>query len=139
MRGTVCLGFAVAVSVSPAAASRQTPPAATVRATLNQYCVTCHNARVRSGELALDSLDASNVASNAPAWEKVVRKVRTGAMPPAGMPRPDEPTAAALVASLTTALDRAATPNPGRPLLHRLNRAEYANVVRDDLAGCPAK
>ncbi|HET9010976.1 MAG TPA: DUF1592 domain-containing protein, partial [Gemmatimonadaceae bacterium] len=89
---------------------------------------------MRSGELALDSLDASNIAANAPVWEKVVRKVRTGAMPPAGMPRPDEPTAAALVTSVTTALDRAATPNPGRPLLHRLNRAEYANVVRDLLA-----
>ncbi|HET9269769.1 MAG TPA: DUF1592 domain-containing protein [Vicinamibacterales bacterium] len=133
----------MAVSVSPAAASRQTPPAAgpgrsanvaPVRAILDQYCVTCHNARARSGELALDALDTSNVAANAAVWEKVVRKVRTGAMPPAGMPRPDEPTAAALVTSLTTALDRAATPNPGRPLLHRLNRAEYANVVRDLLA-----
>jgi mono/diheme cytochrome c family protein len=139
----VCLGLAVAASISPAAAARQTPPAAapgrgangaSVRTTLDQYCVTCHNARVRSGELALDALDTSNVAANAAVWEKVVRKVRTGAMPPAGMPRPDDPTAAALVTSLTTALDRAATPNPGRPLLHRLNRAEYANVVRDLLA-----
>jgi len=141
-RVAVCLGL-VAASISPAAASRQTRPAtgparaanaATVRATIDQYCVTCHNARVRSGELALDSLDASNIGANAAVWEKVVRKVRTGAMPPAGMPRPDEPSAATLVTSVTTALDRAATPNPGRPLLHRLNRAEYANVVRDLLA-----
>jgi len=89
---------------------------------------------VRSGELALDALDVSDVAPQAATWEKVVRKVRAGAMPPAGMPRPDEATAAALVADLTASLDRAAMPNPGRPLLHRLNRAEYANVVRDLLA-----
>ena len=68
------------------------------------------------------------------AWETVVRKLRTGAMPPPGMPRPDDATLSAVLTSLTTALDRAATPNPGRPLLHRLNRAEYANVVRDLLA-----
>ena len=96
--------------------------------------MTCHNQRVRSGELALDALDVSNVAPQAATWEKVVRKVRAGAMPPAGMPRPDEATAAALVSELTASLDCTATPNPGRPLLHRLNRAEYANVVRDLLA-----
>jgi hypothetical protein len=105
-----------------------------VRATLDRYCVTCHNQRLRSGELALDSLDVSNVAPQAATWEKVVRKVRAGAMPPAGMPRPDEATAAALVSQLTASLDQTATPTPGRPLLHRLNRAEYANVVRDLLA-----
>jgi len=104
------------------------------RATLDRYCVTCHNQRVRSGELTLDTLDVSNVAANAAKWEKVVRKVRAGAMPPAGMPRPDEATASALVSELTTSLDRTATPDPGRPLLHRLNRAEYANVIRDLLA-----
>jgi len=141
-RAVVCLGLAMAASISPAAAARQAAPStpsprggqAATRATLDQYCVTCHNQRVRSGELALDSLDVTNVAAHAARWEKVVRKVRTGSMPPAGMPRPDEATAAALVGDLTTALDRAASPNPGRPLLHRLNRAEYANVIRDLLA-----
>ncbi|HEV8395875.1 MAG TPA: DUF1592 domain-containing protein [Vicinamibacterales bacterium] len=109
-------------------------PAPTARATLDRYCVTCHNQRVRSGELTLDGLDVANVVPHAATWEKVVRKVRAGAMPPAGMPRPDGATAAALVSELAAALDRTATPNPGRPLLHRLNRAEYANVVRDLLA-----
>jgi hypothetical protein len=104
------------------------------RATLDRYCVTCHNQRVQSGQLSLESLDTSQAAGHAATWEKVVRKVRTGAMPPAGMPRPDGATAAALVSDLTSALDRAATPNPGRPLLHRLNRSEYANVIRDLLA-----
>jgi len=89
---------------------------------------------VRSGGLALDELDVANVAPQAATWEKVVRKVRAGAMPPAGMPRPDGGAAEALVSEVTASLDRAATPNPGRPLLHRLNRAEYANVVRDLLA-----
>jgi len=117
----------------PAAPGRSVPPQG-ARATLDRYCVTCHNQRVRSGELTLDTLDVSNVAANAAKWEKVVRKVRAGAMPPAGMPRPDEATASALVSELTTSLDRTATPDPGRPLLHRLNRAEYANVIRDLLA-----
>jgi len=140
-RAALCFGLAAAASISPSAAPRPAPQgpaagaaAAGARATLDRYCVTCHNQRVRSGELALDGLDVSNVAAQAATWEKVVRKVRAGAMPPAGMPRPDESTATALVSELTSALDRAATPNPGRPLLHRLNRAEYANVVRDLLA-----
>jgi len=137
------VGLAVTASVAQAAAPRQAAPAVAplrvaapsgARATLDRYCVNCHNQRVRSGQLALDSLDVSNVAAQPGVWEKVVRKVRAGAMPPAGMPRPEEATAAALVTELTGALDRAATPNPGRPLLHRLNRAEYANVVRDLLA-----
>jgi mono/diheme cytochrome c family protein len=138
----LCLALAVAASISPAAAPQQAPaPGAAprggnqaTRETLDRYCVTCHNQRVRSGELALDALDVADVRAHAATWEKVVRKVRTGSMPPAGMPRPDTASAAALVSALTTALDDAATSNPGRPLLHRLNRAEYANVVRDLLA-----
>ena len=138
----VWLGLAAAACISMGAA-RQQPASAPVRAvgnpdrtraTLDRYCVTCHNQRVQSGQLSLESLDASQVAGHAATWEKVVRKVRTGAMPPAGMPRPDAATASALVSDLTSALDRAAAPNPGRPLLHRLNRSEYANVIRDLLA-----
>jgi hypothetical protein len=142
-RAALALGLTVAATISVAAVPRQAPAsvaparassAADVRATLDRYCVTCHNPRVKSGELALDSLDVSNVGAHAATWEKVVRKVRTGSMPPAGMPRPDQATAAALVSHLTSSLDRAAVPNPGRALLRRLNRAEYANVVRDLLA-----
>ncbi len=84
----------------------------------------------------LDKLDIANVGQNAASWEKVVRKLRVGAMPPQGMPRPDRATMDSLAASIETSLDRAAAaaPNPGRPVLHRLNRTEYANAIRDLLA-----
>jgi mono/diheme cytochrome c family protein len=97
--------------------------AVSTRAVLDRYCVTCHNQRLRTGDLALDTLDPDNVAAAPDAWESVVRKLRTGAMPPPGMPRPDDATLSTVRTSLSTALDRSATPNPGRPLLHRLNRA----------------
>src|SRR6188472_1013956 len=103
-RAALCFGLAVAASISSSAAPRQAPAASArpgARATLDRYCVTCHNQRVRSGELALDALDVSDVAPQAATWEKVVRKVRAGAMPPAGMARPDGATAAALVSELT--------------------------------------
>ena len=103
---------------------------------LTQYCVTCHNARVKSGGLALDSLDRANVIGHAEAWEKVVRKVRTGLMPPDGAPKPAASAREAFAAALENDLDRAAARSldPGAPALHRLNRTEYANVVRDLLA-----
>ena len=84
----------------------------------------------------LDTLDVGRVAERADIWEAVVRKLRSGAMPPAGMPRPDQQTHDGLVGWLESTLDRAAEarPNPGRPVLHRLNRAEYANAIRDLLA-----
>ena len=80
--------------------------------------------------------DLSNVAADPEVWEKVLRKLHLGAMPPAGVPRPDEPALLGLVTWLETGLDRAAaaTPRPGRPLPHRMNRAEYANAIRDLLA-----
>jgi mono/diheme cytochrome c family protein len=108
---------------------------ASARAVLDRYCVTCHNERARTGGLALDALDVAHVAAQPAAWEAVVRKVRTRTMPPAGMPRPDESSVSSLASWLTAELDRAgAAPNPGRPLLRRLNRAEYGNVIRDLLA-----
>ena len=86
--------------------------------------------------MELDKLDLNHVAANAETWEKVVRKVRAGMMPPAGARRPDRPSLDALAASVETALDRAAAanPNPGRTPLHRMNRGEYANAIRDLLA-----
>ncbi len=106
------------------------------RPVLNQYCVSCHNERLKTGGLALDKLDLANVPANAAVWEKVVRKLRTGVMPPAGLPKPDDQTRFALAASLETAMDREAAlhPYPGSPSIHRLNRAEYANAIRDLLA-----
>ena len=123
-----------------------------VAAVLDEYCVTCHNARVVTGEgaapsplvaqlraagLALDTLDVSDVASEAEAWEAVARKLRGGAMPPTGRPRPDETTVDRVASWLETSLDRAAAaaPDPGRrSSLHRLSRTEYQNAVRDLLA-----
>ncbi len=103
---------------------------------LRQYCIACHNQRAKVGGLALDTLDMAHVGENADVWEQVVRKLRTGAMPPAGRPRPDTAVSAEVVTWLETELDRAALehPNPGRPTLHRLNRSEYRNAVRDLLA-----
>ncbi len=81
-------------------------------------------------------MNYSDVAASAGVWEKAIKKIRVGMMPPQGAPQPDPATRGALVSWLTTSLDRAgaAKPNPGRPVLHRLNRAEYANAVRDLLA-----
>jgi len=111
------------------------------RAIVNQYCVTCHNEKTKVGGLALDNAGLDNIPANADIWEKVIRKVRVGMMPPPSsatgtLPHPDAPTREALVSFLQTTLDRAAAahPNPGRPLVHRLNRAEYANAIRDLLA-----
>ena len=127
--GVLCL-------LLPAASSAQVAASPASRAVLDQYCVVCHNQTTKTAELALDALDLAHVADNAEVWEKVVRKIRTGAMPPAGMPRPEQPLAASVVRWLETELDDAALehPNPGRPTLHRLNRAEYRNAIRDLLA-----
>jgi mono/diheme cytochrome c family protein len=106
------------------------------RQAITTYCVTCHNDRLKTGDLTFDQILKTDVAAHPDVWEKVIRKVRAGMMPPAAMPRPDSATRTALVSTLETMLDRAARemPNPGRPLAHRMNRAEYANAVRDLLA-----
>jgi len=105
------------------------------QAVLGKYCVTCHNQKAKTGGLALDTLNLADAPNHAEEWEKVVRKVRTGAMPPVGRPRPDKAMADSLVTWLETELDRAAAErlNPGRPMLPRLNRSEYTNAVRDVL------
>ena len=99
-------------------------------------CLGCHNQRVKAGGLTLDAIDWSRPAAHAEVLEKVVLKVRGGLMPPAGVPTPPDEARAALASYLETSLDAAAAaaPNPGRPALHRLNRAEYANAIRDLLA-----
>jgi len=106
------------------------------RALVNRYCVTCHNERLKTANLMLDKMDLDNVAAGAEVWEKVVRKLRTGAMPPSGMPRPEPAAYDAFATYLETALDGMAAANPqsGRTAVHRLNRAEYSNAIRDLLA-----
>jgi mono/diheme cytochrome c family protein len=140
MKGCAVTGLALTLSVGPTLAAQQAaaPVASTTdhRATVTRYCVSCHNDRTRSGGLALDTLDYDNLPAAAGVWEKSIKKLRVGMMPPQGMPQPDPATRGALVSWLTTTLDKAAAakPNPGRPVLHRLNRAEYAAAVRDLLA-----
>ncbi len=100
---------------------------------LDRYCEGCHNDAERAGELALDRLDPSHMHADAAVWEKVVRKLRGGLMPPPGEPRPDAERLESFVGFLEDSLDAVArsTPNPGVPGLRRLNRTEYANAVRD--------
>ena len=106
------------------------------QAVLQKYCVSCHNEKLKSGGLALTALDMASVAKDIEPWEHVIRKVRTGAMPPVGRPRPEKAMAMSLVSYLETELDTVAVanPNPGRPTLQRMNRAEYRNAIRDLLA-----
>jgi hypothetical protein len=106
------------------------------RATVDRYCVTCHNPRTKAGGLALDTQSLTHIGDAAAAWEHVVRKLETRTMPPQGLPRPDEATYQRLASWLEGELDRAAAarPNPGRPLIRRLNRTEYGNAIRDLLA-----
>jgi len=103
---------------------------------LSQYCFGCHNQRAKIGGLALDTLDVARVGADAETWEKVVKKVATGMMPPSGARRPDRAVLDGFTAELETRLDRAGDPNAGllTPALHRLNRVEYANAIRDLLA-----
>ena len=114
-------------STTPAAVPAQ-------QAFIRQYCVTCHNQGLQTGGLVLETADLSDVSADAETWEKVVRKLHGGLMPPPGAPRPDRTTSESFVSWLETQLDRAAAarPNPGRTeTFHRLNRAEYRNAVRD--------
>lgn len=101
--------------------------------TFNQYCVTCHNETLKTAGLQIDHLDPSTIAKDAPLWEKILRKLRNRQMPPAGMPRPDDDVYDEVISYLSDELDNSALKNlnPGRPALHRLNRTEYANAIRD--------
>jgi mono/diheme cytochrome c family protein len=116
---------ALAVAQETASSPRQ--------AFLDTYCASCHNDRARTAGLSFTGIDVAAVSRNAELWEKVLHKIRTGQMPPAGRPRPDRPASDAMLSSLATALDEAAAkhPDPGRIGAHRLNRIEYASAVRD--------
>src|SRR5688500_10270469 len=143
---TVLFALAVSGSVAVAAArvgsSPQQPPATSalkaatpdLRATLDTYCVSCHNQRLKTAGLTLDAIDATSPHTNPETWEKVIARLRAGTMPPAGRPRPDEATARATAAWIETDIDRAwlASPVTGRvSAVHRLNRTQYSNAVRD--------
>jgi Protein of unknown function (DUF1592)/Protein of unknown function (DUF1588)/Protein of unknown function (DUF1585)/Protein of unknown function (DUF1587)/Protein of unknown function (DUF1595)/Planctomycete cytochrome C len=103
------------------------------QALLNQYCITCHNQRAKTAGLMFDTMDVSDVSKNGAVWERAVRKLRGGMMPPPGARQPDHAAVESFVSYLETSLDAvaAAKPNPGRVALHRMNRAEYANAIED--------
>jgi hypothetical protein len=117
--------------------SQAAPPAADeLRPVLDRYCISCHSKTLKSGGVVLEGLDPSRVHDDTDTWERVARKLRTHEMPPPGAPRPPAEFYERGVASLEHALDAAATsnPNPGRIVVHRLNRTEYTNAVRDLLS-----
>src|SRR5438067_11243612 len=127
----LALGGVVCLQPSRAQAPPKGPDPRTF---LNTYCITCHNQKLRTAGLALDTLDASKPSANPEVWERVIVKLRAGSMPPSGMPRADAATYRAVASALENDIDRAwaANPNPGRiSAVHRLNRAEYKNAVRD--------
>src|SRR3989449_285412 len=116
------------------AKSSAAPVSAPPRAVLDRYCITCHNQKLRTAGLALDTLDVTRPHANAEVWERVIAKLRARSMPPAGRPRPDVATYHAVAGWLETEIDRAwdVHPNPGRiGAVHRLNRAQYKNAIRD--------
>lgn len=139
----VAVSFALVVPVSiqlrAASPSRQAAEApaslAAHRAMLDHYCVICHNQKLKKANLTFDTMNLMHVAQDAAVWERAVRKLRGGMMPPPGMPRPNLATVNAFVTFLENQLDQAAlaSPNPGTVSLHRLNRAEYANAMKDVL------
>src|SRR5262245_33694704 len=102
-------------------------------ALLKRYCVGCHNERLKTAGLMLDRMDLARVAGDAETWEKVVRKLRAGLMPPPSSPRPNKAALDQFAASLENSLDEAARsrPDPGHALIRRLNRTEYTNAIRD--------
>ena len=127
---------AVLGAAPTAGAQSPASPVSAQRELLDRYCVTCHNDRLKTGGLALDTLDLANVGADADRWEAVVQKLRGGMMPPPRRPRPDQEAYVGFRHWLESALDTAAedSPEPGRVPTHRLNRAEYTNAIRDLLA-----
>jgi mono/diheme cytochrome c family protein len=121
---------------SQASKAKAALPADPHRQLVSTYCLGCHSARAKSGGLVLEGRNLDNVAADAEIWEKVIRKLHGGQMPPQNMPRPDAKAVAAFTEYLETSLDRAVATgaDPGRSGLHRLNRSEYANAIRDLLA-----
>lgn len=141
---TLTLSLALSISAVHLASlsAQQTPTRRPVadapmsRELLDRYCVSCHSDRLKTAGLTLEHVNPAQVATDAEVWEKVAMKLASGMMPPAGRPRPDPATSRAFVTDVHARLDRTAraNPNPGRPLTHRLNRTEYANIIRDLLA-----
>ena len=138
--GAFSLAFVFSTARMVAAKTPQATAANAVQASvaidrtlIDSYCIGCHNQRAKTAGVILDTADVNRIGENAELWEKVVRKLRGGMMPPPGVRRPEQSKVDTFVTSLEHALDDAAAahPNPGRVALHRLNRAEYANAIED--------
>jgi len=121
-----------------AAAPQQTVKAAPAdpnanKALVNRYCVTCHNQKLRTAKLAFETMDLDHPEKDALTWERAIRKLRGGMMPPPGMPKPPQAAINSFATYLEDSLDKASAANfnPGSVRIHRLNRAEYANAMRD--------
>jgi hypothetical protein len=129
------LGFTASAFQTPS--RRESSPTSPARELVNKYCIACHNPKLKTAGLTLDNADATHVFNSAETWEKVIVKLRSRSMPPPGIPRPDNATYNAVAGWLESEIDRAAAThvNPGRSAsLHRLNRTEYSNAVRDLIA-----
>src|SRR5262249_10545077 len=139
---SIVLGlFGTMTGSAPQAPAPQAPPAATAsspqRALLDQYCVGCHNERLKTARVLFVKIDVQHVGTDPETWEKAVQQLRARSMPPVGRPRPDKSTYDGFRIWLENELDKAAVakPNPGTTVsYHRLNRAEYQNAIRDLLA-----
>jgi len=134
--GTAYLSGAQAPAARPAArpaAAKAAPPAPDLQGVVNKYCLNCHSERMKLGGLVLEKKDVASIATDADIWERVAKKLRARSMPPINSPRPDKAVLEAFVHNLEATLDHhaAADANPGRPPVHRLNRFEYTNAVRD--------
>jgi mono/diheme cytochrome c family protein len=131
----VLAAVALSLTAAPIAARLQVPsPTPSPRAVVDQYCVSCHSTRLKTGGLDLEALNLDTPGANAETWEKIIAKLRAGSMPPPGRPRPDKATYRAIATRLEQDVDRAwaVNPDPGRmAAVHRLNRAEYNNAIRD--------
>ena len=134
---TIAFALAVSAAVSgspePAQSTASAAPTTLSRTLIDTYCVACHNQRVKTAGIAFDTADLSDVSKDADVWEKALRKLRGGMMPPPGARRPEAVSVDAFTSALERELDAAAArnPNPGRVALHRLNRAEYASAIED--------
>src|SRR5438128_4701945 len=140
MRNSILLIIIIALArvftAAPVAPAPQTPAADAQLATIKQYCVGCHNDRAKTGGVSFEGITPASIGQHAEVFEKAVRKLRGRVMPPPGAKQPDAAAIDSLVAWLESSLDRAEGKAhvPDQVVLHRLNRKEYANAVRDILA-----
>jgi len=133
MRNLLLAAALAAGTLTAAPQQASNPPADPNTALVNRYCVTCHNQKLRTAKLAFDTLDLDHPEKDALTWERAIRKLRGGMMPPPGAPKPPQAAVASFATYLEDSLDKASAANfnPGSVRIHRLNRAEYSNAMRD--------